>query len=180
MNVRIGEEIPDFEVEAYVRNEPEPQRFKLSKYRGNWIVLFFYPRNFSFVCPTEIETFGNMEPEFKKEDAVLLGASTDSYYAHKAWYEGDAWLDHINFPIIADSGHALSQAFNVLQENGDDLRGTFIINPEGVLRFVQMNDSDVGRNVQEILRNLQALKQGALCPEGWTPDQPTLTDHMNS
>ena len=180
MNVQVGKEIPDLEVEAYVRGQSVAQTFNLSDFRGKWMVLFFYPRNFSFVCPTEIETFGHMESEFQKEDAVVLGSSTDSYYAHKAWYEGDEWLSHVAFPIIADSNHALSTAFNVLQDNGDDLRATFIINPEGILRFMQVNDSDIGRNVQEILRSLQAFKQGALCPAGWKPGEPTITEQLAS
>ncbi len=180
MSIRVGQPVPDLVMQAYVRGEEEPRQINLTDLRGQWVVLFFYPRDFTFICPTELEAFGHLQPAFEKEKAVILAASTDSYYSHKAWYESDERLAHVAYPIIADTSHALSKAFNVLLENGDDLRGTFVIDPEGMVRHMSVNDLDVGRNVQEILRTLQALRRGELCPEGWTPDQPTLTEQMEA
>ncbi len=175
MSVRVGKPAPESEVEAYVRGEPKPRRARLSDFHGKWIVLFFYPGDFTFVCPTEIQAFAALQPRFAEEHAVIIGASTDSYYSHKAWFETDPRLADVNYLVAADSSHRLSEAFDVLLEDGRALRGTFIIDPEGVVRQVQVNDLDVGRNVEETLRTLRALRTGELCPVGWQPGEPTLT-----
>ncbi len=175
MSVRVGQPAPDMTVEAYVRGESEPRTLSLADYRGKWVVLFFYPRDFTFVCPTEIQAFAQLHPQFTKERAVVLGASTDSYYSHKAWFESDPRLSEVNYPIIADPDHQLSAAYDVLLEDGAALRGTYIIDPDGIVRSMHVNDLDVGRNVEEALRLLRALRTGELCPENWQPGQEMLS-----
>lgn len=172
---RVGLQAPGFEVEAYVRGAPGPVRLTLSEHRGKWVVLFFYPRDFTFVCPTEIRAFAELEPEFAREDAVVVGVSTDSYYSHKAWFESDPRLAEVTYPVIADTSHEVSEAYGVLLEDGSALRGTFIIDPEGIARQASVTDLNVGRSVEEVLRVLTALRTGELCPAGWRPGQPTLT-----
>jgi peroxiredoxin (alkyl hydroperoxide reductase subunit C) len=175
MSVRVGKPSPDFTTQVYRRGEPEARRLSLTELRGNWVVLFFYPRDFTFVCPTEIEAFAELEGQFLDEGAFVIGASTDSYYSHKAWYEADPRLAGVHYPVIADTSHDVTRAFGVLLEDGTALRATFVIDPEGIVRHLQVNDLDVGRNVAETLRTVQALRTGERCPAAWTPDQPTLT-----
>jgi peroxiredoxin 2/4 len=175
MAVRVGKPAPTLEAEAYVRGEAEPRKIDLSEHRGKWVVLFFYPRDFTFVCPTEIQAFARLQDQFEKERAVVVGASTDSYHAHKAWYESDDRLKDVRYPVIVDSSHRLSEAYDVLLEDGSALRATFVIDPDGILRHLHINDLDVGRNVEESLRVLRALRTGELCPEHWEPGQATLT-----
>jgi peroxiredoxin (alkyl hydroperoxide reductase subunit C) len=140
-------------------------------------VLFFYPRDFTFICPTELVAFGELEADFKAEEAVVIGASTDSFFSHKAWFESDARLLLVNYPVLADTSHQLSKGFDVLLDDGASLRGTFIIDPQGVVRHITVNDLEVGRNVQETLRVLQALRSGELCPVAWKPGESTLTTY---
>ncbi|MDP9359244.1 MAG: peroxiredoxin [Chloroflexota bacterium] len=174
MTLNVGQPAPDLTVEAYVLGEPQPCPISLSALRGQWVVLFFYPRDFTFVCPTELQAFARLHPQFLAEQAVVLGASTDSYHCHKAWFETDPRLQDVAYPIIADTTHALADALGVLGDDGAALRGTFIIDPEGVVRHVQVNDLDVGRNVEETLRLLRAFRTGERCPAAWTPGQETL------
>ena len=150
---------------------------RLAEHRGKWIVLFFYPRDFTFICPTEIVAFGELEADFKAEEAVVIGASTDSYFSHKAWFESDARLLGVSYPVLADTSHQLSKGFDVLLDDGASLRGTFIIDPQGGLRHMTVNDLEVGRNVQETLRVLQALRSGELCPAAWKLGESTLTTY---
>ncbi len=178
MTIRIGEPAPDLAVEAYVRGEPSPRKMHLSELRGRWLVLFFYPRDFTFVCPTEIEAFARLHEQFKKERAVVLGASTDSWDCHKAYFESDPRLKDVAYPVIADTSHKLSEAFEVLLEDGRALRGTFIIDTGGIARHILVNDVDVGRNAEETLRTLRALRTGELCPDHWEPGQETLTEQL--
>ena len=174
MTVRVGKPVPDLAAEAYVRGEPRPRRLSPASFQGRWLVLFFYPRDFSRVCPTELQAFAHLHPAFAREQAAVVGVSTDSYNAHRAWFEADPRLAEVRYPVVADSAHTLSEAFGVLQDDGSALRGTFIVDPEGVVRAVHVNDPDVGRNVQETLRVLRALRTGELCPEGWEPGRDTL------
>jgi alkyl hydroperoxide reductase subunit AhpC len=174
MTVRVGQLAPELEAEAYLRGESRPRRLSLAAFKGRWLVLFFYPRDFSRVCPTELQAFAHLHPAFAREQAAVVGVSTDSYHAHKAWFESDPRLAEVRYPVVADSAHLLSEAYGVLQEDGSALRGTFVVDPEGVVRAAHLNDPDVGRNVEETLRLLRALRTGELCPEGWTPGRDTL------
>lgn len=176
MAVQVGRPAPEFEVDAYVRGNDDPQRIALEELHGRWVVLFFYPRDFTFVCPTEIQAFAELQGEFEAEKAVVLGASTDSFFSHKAWFESDERLGEVRYPVIADTAHRLASAYGVLLEDGTALRGTFIIDPEGRLRHALVNDLDVGRNVADTLRTLRALRTGGLCPANWEEGQKTLSD----
>jgi peroxiredoxin (alkyl hydroperoxide reductase subunit C) len=172
--ITIGDRVPDLEVEAYVPGEPGAVRLSPAAYRGRWLVLFFYPRDFTFVCPTELAGFAELEPAFAAEDASVVAASTDSYWCHRAWYESAEALAGVEFPVIADTAHELSEAFGVLTADGSALRGTFVIDPDGTVRYASVVDQSVGRSPEEVLRVLQALRTGELCPVSWRPGQATL------
>ena len=166
MVVRVGEAAPDAAVDYWVRGAPEPRRMQLADHRGAWVVLFFYARDFTFICPTEIAAFAEKQRDFEAEGAVVIGASTDSYFSHNAWFEQDEILSDVQFPVIADTSHRISELFGVLLDDGSALRGTFIIDPDGVLRHMSVNEIDVGRNVSETLRLLQALRRLAVPAAG--------------
>ncbi|MBY0449215.1 MAG: peroxiredoxin [Cyanobacteria bacterium] len=171
MAPQIGKPAPEFTSAAFTKGEIK--EVSLRDYRGKWVVLFFYPLDFTFVCPTEIQGFSEKIAEFNKLNAEILGCSVDSVYSHKAWSEGA--LGTINYPLISDINHRISRDYGVLlEEKGISLRGVFLIDPEGVLRSYVVNDLTVGRNVEEILRIVQAFQTGELCPVGWKPGQPTL------
>ena len=175
MALRVGQPVSDHSVQAYVRGEPAPIVFELSRHRGSWVVLFFYPGDFTFICPTELAAFAKRHADFLDEDAVLLAASTNSAFSHKAWFETDPRLAEVGYPVIADTLRELSNAFGVLQEDGAAHRGTFIIDPNGVLVHMSITEHDVGRSVDEVLRVLRAFRTGALCPADWAAGDATLT-----
>lgn len=171
MTVKIGQSVPDVPVDAYVHGTMT--KVALSDYRGKWVVLFFYPLDFTFVCPTEIISFAKAESDFTKRNTVVLAASTDSTFSHKAWFERD--MPDVKFPVLADTAHTLSREFGVLLEDqGIALRGTFIIDPDGILQYQVVSALNVGRSVKETLRVLAALQTGGLCPVDWEPGQATL------
>jgi alkyl hydroperoxide reductase subunit AhpC len=174
MSVRIGASVPSVATEAYVPGAAAPQQLTLDRYRGSWVVLFFYPRDFTFVCPTELHAFAALAPDFAAEETALVAASTDSYWSHKAWFESHPLLAHVGYPVLADTAHTLSQAYGVLLEDGSALRATFVIDPDGIVRHVTVSDQSVGRSPDETLRVVQALRTGALCPVGWRKGEPTL------
>jgi alkyl hydroperoxide reductase subunit AhpC len=176
--LQVGHRAPTIPTEAYIRGEAAPRILTVDDYRGRWLVLYFYPRDFTFICPTEIVAFADLEPRFTELDAAIVAASTDSYYSHKAWFESDARLADVNYPVIADTSQALAEAFGVLLPNGAALRGTFIIDPDGILQSMQVNGLDVGRNVEETLRTVAACQTGELCPVSWQPGQKTLTQQL--
>lgn len=181
----VGRAAPTFEAAAYLRGEEEPVSVSLADYRGKWVVLFFYPRDFTFICPTEIQSFAALHEHFEAEQAAVIAASTDSFFSHKAWYETDPRLSQVVFPVIADTGHHLSSAYDVLVDDGSTLRATYVIDPGAVVRHVYVNDGDkdgagVGRNVAETLRTLRALRTGELCQEGWEPGELTVTGALTA
>ncbi len=170
--LQIGQKAPDFAAQALMP-DGSFKEVKLSDYKGKWVVLFFYPLDFTFVCPTEIKSFNQHLDQFKKLNVEILGASTDSVYSHKAWSEKE--LGKINFPILGDTNHSVSRGFNVLLEDkGIALRGTFIIDANGVLKSAVVNDLPVGRSVDETLRTVQALQTGKLTGCEWKPGEKTL------
>lgn len=169
---KIGKPAPNVEAQALMPDGSFKQ-VKLSDYRGKWVVLFFYPLDFTFVCPTEIRSFNSEYDQFRKLGAEVLTASTDSVFSHKAWVEHG--LGKVKFPMIGDTNHIMSRAFGVLlEEKGIALRGTFIIDPQGVSRSAVVNDLAVGRSVEETLRTLQAFQTGELTPCEWKPGSKTL------
>lgn len=173
--VKIGEKVPEFSgVIAFQAGSFT--KISLLDYRGKWVVLFFYPRDFTFVCPTEIEGFARLEKEFETAEAKILACSTDSEWSHKNWFENDPRLKEVKYPILADTTHEISSAYNVLGKDGASQRGTFIIDPEGILRWMTVSDNSVGRSVKETLRVLKALKTRELCPIEWEPGEETLKE----
>ncbi len=169
--LKVGALAPDFRGQAYV--DGQFKEVGLKDFQGKWVCLFFYPLDFTFVCPTEIRSFAKHEAEFKELGCQVVACSTDSQYSHKAWFEKD--LPEVKYPVLADTAHAVSRDYGVLIENqGIALRGTFLIDPKGVLQWMSVNALGVGRSVEEVIRTLQALKTGELCPAEWKPGQKTL------
>lgn len=164
--MKVSEAAPDFKLEGTGGD------FKLSDHRGRWVVLFFYPLDFTFVCPTEVTEFSRRIDEFKKLNATVAGISIDSVPTHHAWIKS---LGGLNYSLLSDINKEVSRLYGVLiEEKGIALRATFIIDPEGILRYAQVNDLNVGRSVSEILRVVAALKTGELCQVEWKPGDKTL------
>lgn len=167
----VGQPLPEFSGEALLPNG-DFAPIKLSDYKGKWVVLFFYPLDFTFVCPTEIQGFNKLHDEFAKAGAVVLGASIDSVHCHKAWTEHG--LGKLAFPLIGDITRELAQGCGILAAQGFAHRATFITNPEGLIESATINSSNVGRSTEETLRLLQALQAGGLTPCDWKPGESLL------
>jgi peroxiredoxin 2/4 len=172
MAVQVGQPAPEFELKGV--KDGEFVDVKLTDYRGKWVVLFFYPLDFTFVCPTEITGFAKHNEEFEDLGAQVLGASVDSEHSHKAWIERD-FGGALPFPLLSDLRREAAEAYGVLLPTGVALRGTFIVDPEGTLKYAVVHDNSIGRNTDETLRVLQALQTGELCPVDWRPGQATLS-----
>jgi peroxiredoxin (alkyl hydroperoxide reductase subunit C) len=176
--VRIGDEIPDLEFEAYHNGEIKKMRF--SDFRGKWLVLAFYPADFTFVCPTELEDLAELYEEFKKNDAEIISFSTDTAYVHKAWHDTSPAVKKVKFPMGADPAGKICKAFGTyIEDAGLSVRATFIIDPDGVLKAMDIHDNSIGRSAKEILRKLLASKYvrehpGEVCPASWEPGKETL------
>jgi alkyl hydroperoxide reductase subunit AhpC len=174
----VGRPAPNFNMETALGNGNDFGAAQLSDYRGKWLVLFFYPLDFTFVCPTEITALSEAASEFKKLDTEILGVSVDSKHSHRAWINtprNDNGLGQLNFPLASDLTKQVARDYGVLiEEEGVALRGLFIIDPEGELKYQVVNHNDVGRSVEETLRVLQALQSGGLCPMNWKPGDKTL------
>ena len=173
----IGDKFPSFDLKAVVSTDPKTAFTQLSDKSdaGKWKVVFFWPKDFTFVCPTEIAAFGKLNGAFNERDTVVYGASTDSEFVHLAWRQNHADLKALPFPMLADIKRELSIALGILDKNeGVCLRATFIVDPEGIIRFVSVNDLSVGRNPQEVLRVLDALQTDELCPCNWQKGEEVL------
>ena len=173
----VGDKFPAFELESVVGLERGKEFRTLTdqSYPGKWLVLFLWPMDFTFVCPTEIAEFGKRNADFSERDAQLLGASTDTHYVHLAWRQNHADLKDLPYPMLADTKRELSTALGVLhKQDGVALRATFIVDPQGVIRFVSVNDLSVGRNPAEVLRVLDALQTDELCPCNWQKGESVL------
>ena len=173
MNARLGLAAPAITADAYVKGEPEPVRLELPA-RGEWTVLFFYPRDFTFVCPTELAAFEDARSGFESLGARVVAASTDSWWVHRAWFASSPWLEGVSYPVIADPAQEVAARYGVLRTDGAAERGTFVIDPDGILRHASVTDVNVGRSAEETLRIVQALQTGELCPASWRPGQATL------
>ena len=170
MSVQVGQKAPNFEVEGVLEDQFISE--SLSKYRGKWVVLFFYPLDFTFICPTEITEFSKRNDEFKELKSQVLGMSIDSKFSHKAWLKE---LGQLKYPLLSDITKDVSRNYGVLLEDkGIALRGTFIIDPEVTLKYQLVHDLGIGRSVEEVLRVLKALQTGELCPVEWKPGKKTL------
>jgi len=173
----IGKQFPDYRLSAVVSTEQSKafQTIDSSTHTGKWRVIFFWPMDFTFVCPTEIAAFGKLEREFRARDAQLLGASTDSEFVHLAWRRDKEELKDLPFPMLADVKRELTTALGILDaEAGVAQRATYIVDPQGVIRFVYVTDLNVGRNPEEVLRVLDALQTDELCPCNWQKGDETL------
>jgi lipoyl-dependent peroxiredoxin subunit C len=173
----VGEKFPEFSLKATVSLDKgkEFETITNEKYPGKWKVYFFWPKDFTFVCPTEIATFGKLNREFQDRDTQVIGGSTDSEFVHLAWRRDHADLRDLPFPMLADIKRELAEELGILDPNeGVCQRATFIVDPEGVIRFVSVTDLSVGRNVDDVLRVLDALQTDELCPCNWQKGQETL------
>jgi peroxiredoxin 2/4 len=179
--LRVGQTAPDFTATAVV--DQEFKDVSLSSYRGKYVVLFFYPLDFTFVCPTEITAFSDRHAEFKALNTEILGVSVDSQFSHLAWIQSDrksGGIGDINYPLVADLKKEISTAYNVLDPDaGIALRGLFIIDQDGVIQYATVNNLGFGRSVDETLRVLQAIQHiqthpDEVCPAGWQPGQKTM------
>jgi len=173
----IGDAFPEYKLQAVTSIE-KGKEFEVithESHPGQWRVVFFWPMDFTFVCPTEIAEFGKREGDFADRDAQVLGASTDSHFVHLAWRHDHKDLRSLPFPMLADTKRELSTALGILhKQDGVALRATFIVDPQNVIRWASVNDLSVGRNVDEVLRVLDALQTDELCPCNWKQGEPTL------
>jgi len=174
----VGKQLPDITLKAYVNNSFTPISLKDSK--GKWLILFFYPADFTFVCPTELVEMAQLYEQFKQEGAEVMSVSTDTEFVHKAWHDNSPTIKQISFPMLADPTGELCRLLGVyIPEEGLALRGTFIIDPDGVIKACEVHDNSIGRNAHELLRKLQAAKfvrehNGEVCPASWQPGAQTL------
>jgi len=177
----VGDKLPNFSVKATVSLDKGKEFTTITQdtYKGKWIILFAWPKDFTFICPTEIAEFGKKNKDFNDRDAVVLGLSTDSEFVHHAWRTHHPDLKNLPFPMLADLKHELSNALGILhKQEGVALRATFIIDPQGIIRHVSVNDLSVGRNVSEVVRTLDAFQTDELCPCNWQKGEETLTKKL--
>jgi len=176
--IKVGQQVAEFSMQAY--HKDEIREIKLSDYKGKWLVLMFYPADFTFVCPTELEDMAALYGKFVEAGAEVVSVSTDTAFVHKAWHDESPAIGKVDYPMAADPTGAVSKQFDVyIDEEGLALRGTFIIDPDGVLKTAEVHDLGIGRSAAEALRKLEAAKfvheNGDLvCPANWTPGGDTL------
>ncbi len=174
----VGDKMPDMELEAY--HNGDIKKISLSRYRGEWLVLLFYPADFTFVCPTELEEAAEHYGEFRKEGAEVMSVSTDTAFSHKAWHDSSPAIKKVRYPMLADpTGNMCREFGTYVEKEGLSLRATFIIDPQGVVVSTETHSNDIGRNIRETLRKLQAAKfvsehKGMVCPASWIPGKETL------
>ena len=176
--IQVGQKVTDFSAQVFHQNDIK--NIKLSDYKGKWAVLVFYPADFTFICPTELEECAKYYEEFKKLGAEIISISTDTVFVHKAWHDTSPSIKKIQYPMLADPSGKICRLFGtMIEEEGLSLRGTFIIDPDGVLKAADVHDNSIGRSAGEILRKVQAAKfvrenKGEVCPASWKPGQKTL------
>lgn len=170
MQTLVGKLAPEFTLEGVFGSEFKT--VSLKDYRGQWLVIFFYPLDFTFVCPTEITAFNDAYDQFKSMNTEVLSVSVDSVHSHLAWKKD---LGDMRFGMLSDMNKSMSRDYGVLiEEKGISLRGAFVIDPDGIMKMAVVHDLSIGRNVDEIVRVVQACQTGELCPIGWKPGQKTL------
>jgi len=176
--LRIGDKVPEFETDAY--HNGELKKVSISDYRGKWLVMMFYPADFTFVCPTELQEMAENYDKVKEIGGEVLSISTDTMYVHLAWHDSSPAVGKVKFPMLADPSGKISKAFDTYNEsNGLSWRATFIIDPEGILKHMEIHDNSIGRSATEIIRRLQAAKfvsenPGLVCPASWKPGEDTM------
>jgi len=178
MHAHVGYPVPDMEFEYYQNDEFKSA--KISDYKGQWLILFFYPADFTFVCPTELEEMQNAYELFKAEGAEVISVSTDKVFTHKAWHDHSESIKNIEYPMAADPTGNMAMTYGVyMEESGMALRGTFVIDPDGVMQLAEINNDGIGRSAKELLRKVKAAKfvqenDGLVCPASWNPGEDTL------
>ena len=176
--ININSIVPDFELDSYQNNNIS--KVKLSSYKGKWVVLIFYPADFTFVCPTELEDAAIFYEDVKKIGGEIMSISTDTAFAHKAWHDESPAISKINYPMLADPTGNISRIFGTyIEDEGLSLRGTFIIDPDGILKTIEIHDNNIGRSAKEMLRKLEAAKfvrehDGNVCPASWEPGKDVI------
>lgn len=174
----IGKKLPNLSLSAYYQNDIK--KIKLGDYKGKWLVLIFYPADFTFICPTELEEAAMYYPQFKKLNAEVMSVSTDTSFAHKAWHDASSSIKKIKFPMLSDPTGKLCRLLGTyIEGEGLSLRATFIIDPAQIIKAYDIHDNSIGRSTEEILRKLQAAKfvkehKGLVCPVSWKPGKKTL------
>lgn len=190
-SVKVGETIPDYEFEIYQNDDTKTVKF--SDYRGKWLIVMFYPADFTFVCPTELEDMAKLYPKIKGMNTEVISFSTDTVFTHKAWHDTSKAIKQIEYPMGADPSGKISYAFGVLvegdgteltEDEGLAMRGTFVIDPAGILRTMEVHHNSVGRSAKETLRKLQAAQfveahGDKVCPADWNPGDDTLEPGMD-
>ncbi len=177
-SVCVGKPVADFTAEAF--HENKIKKVKLSDYKGKWVVVVFYPADFTFICPTELKELADKYEAFQKEGAEILSVSTDTVFVHKAWWDNSPAIKTIKYPMLADPTRNLCKMFGTyIEEEGLSLRGSFVIDPDGVLKAYELHDNSIGRSADELLRKVQAAKfvkehGGEVCPANWRPGASTL------
>jgi len=176
--IKINEKAPDFTAKAFYKNHIKT--IKLSDYKGKWVVIFFYPADFTFICPTELGGLADNYDKLKKINAEVLSISTDTEFVHKAWHDNSKTIKKIKFPMVADRTGNICRAYETLiEEDGLSLRGTFIIDPDGILKAYEIHANNIGRSIEELIRKLQAAQfvrehKAEVCPVNWKPGSKTL------
>ncbi len=177
--ITINSNVPDFEADAYQNDEIT--KIKLSNYKGKWVVLIFYPADFTFVCPTELEDAESHYDEIKALGGEIMSVSTDTAFVHKAWHDNSPAIGKVQYPMLADPTGNISRMFGTyIDGEGLSLRGTFIIDPDGILKTIEIHDNSIGRSAKELVRKIQAAKfvrehKGNVCPASWEPGKDVLT-----
>lgn len=181
--MRIGDTLPELELDVF--HEGKDQKIYSNDYEGKWLIFFFYPADFTFVCPTELEELADMYAEFQKEGAEILSVSTDTVFVHKAWKDNSPAIAKVNFPMVADPTGEICELFGTyIYDEGLSLRGTFIVDPTGELVAMEVHNNNIGRSAKELLRKLKAAKfvaehGGQVCPASWEPGDDTLEPGMD-
>ncbi|MAH07641.1 peroxiredoxin [Candidatus Pacearchaeota archaeon] len=176
--LEINEPAPRFQAEAFHNNEVK--KINLDQFRGKWVILFFYPADFTFVCPTELGDLADNYQTFQDLNAEILSVSTDTTFVHKAWHDNSETIKKIKFPMLADPTGKICKSYQTyIEEEGLSLRGTFIIDPEGILKAFELHDNSIGRSTKELIRKVQAAQfvsqhGGEVCPINWEPGKETL------
>ena len=176
--ISINEKAPDFTEDAFVDNKIK--KVSLSDYNGKWVVLFFYPADFTFVCPTELGELADNYEEIRKLNVEVINISTDTAFVHKVWYDNSETIKKIKFPMVADPTGRVCRSYNTLiKEEGLSIRATFIINPDGIIKAFEFHDNSIGRSTNELRRKIKAAKfvsenKGEVCPVNWEPGKKTL------
>ena len=181
--LEINKEAPKFSAEIFQNNEFK--KVNLDDYKGKWVVLFFYPADFTFVCPTELGSLADNYSQFQELGVEILSVSTDTTFVHKAWWDNSETIKKIKFPMVADPTGKICKAYQTyIPEEGLSLRGTFVIDPDGILKAFELHDNSIGRSSEELLRKIKAAQfvrdnGGEVCPANWKPGEKTLKPGMD-